>query len=106
MVEQWKKIMVHKNARQQSTGSLSSSRNIPEFWLIKKKWKKDQQKPKMEIKWSNCKRTISILMHRSDLDGSILLAKNRTDHPGPRWEEILTEFTYVFTPLSLHQFFR
>lgn len=45
-------------------------------------------------------------MHRSDLDGSILLAKNRTDHPGPRWEEILTEFTYVFTPLSLHQFFR
>ena len=43
-------------------------------------------------------------MHPSDLDGSILLAKNRTDHPGPSWEEILTEFTYVFTPLSLHQF--
>ena len=49
-------------------------------------------------------------MHRSDLDGSILLAKNRTDHPGPSREAILTEslteFTYVFTPLSLHPFFR
>ena len=58
MVEQWKKIMVHKNARQQSTGSVSSSRNISEFCLYKKKSdkKKDQQKPKMEIKWSNIKR--------------------------------------------------
>lgn len=47
MVEQWKKIMVHKNARQQSTGSLSSSRNIPEFWLLKKSEKKTSK----NLKW-------------------------------------------------------
>ena len=50
-------------------------------------------------------------MHRSVKDGSILLAKNRTDHPihlGPRLGgelRLVTEFSYVFTPLSLHKFF-
>ena len=48
MVEQWKKIMVHKNARQQSTGSVSSSRNISEF-IYKKK--SDKKKTSKNLNW-------------------------------------------------------
>ena len=54
------------------------------FVYIKKK--SDKKKTSKNLKWKLndlILKDISILMHRSDLDGSILLAKNRTDHPGP-----------------------